>query len=190
MLALAILRDAIEKESNPELRFMLKMTFTSMVHLCSRLAAAGRPGYRPFSGVGWNQQSYWYTLEYLESNVWLKFESAINGHQGLINAKRQSNDELKDIRIAKKLNQLLNGTANILIVTGNSLDFMKDIPKNTIDYIFTDPPYDSSIQYGELGFLWTAWFGNAEGYIESLENEVIHNERQGKNFDTYEVGWI
>jgi len=185
LLALAILRDAIEKEANPELRFMLKMAFTSMVHLCSRLAAAGRPGYRPFSGVGWNQQSYWYTPEYLESNVWLKFESAINGHQGLIKAKRQSNDELKDIRLAKNLKQILSGDANILIVTGNSLDFMKEIEENTIDYIFTDPPYDSSIQYGELSYLWTAWFGNSEGYIESLKNEVIHNERQDKDFDAY-----
>ena len=185
LLALAILRDAIEKEANPELRFMLKMAFTSMVHLCSRLAAAGRPGYRPFSGVGWNQQSYWYTPEYLESNVWLKFESAINGSQGLIKAKRQSNVELKDIRIAKNLKQILSGEANILVVTGNSLDFMNEIAENTIDYIFTDPPYDSSIQYGELTYLWTAWFGDADGYIESLKNEVIHNERQGKDFDTY-----
>jgi len=185
LLALAVLRDAIEKEANPELRFMLKMAFTSMVHLCSRLAAAGRPGYRPFSGVGWNQQSYWYTPEYLESNVWLKFESAITGHQGLIKAKRQSNDELKDIRLAKNLKQILSGEANILVVTGNSLDFMNEIPENTVDYIFTDPPYDSSIQYGELSYLWTAWFGNSEEYIESLKNEVIHNEQQGKDFDAY-----
>ncbi|MDP2930548.1 MAG: hypothetical protein Q8N56_03010 [bacterium] len=161
------------------------MAFTSMVHLCGRLAAAGRPGYRPFSGVGWNQQSYWYTPEYLESNVWLKFEGAVNGHQGLMKAKRQSNDELKDIRIAKNLKQILNGDSNILIVTGDSLDFMKSIPDNSIDYIFTDPPYDSSIQYGELSYLWTAWFGDAHGYIENLKNEVIHNERQGKDFDTY-----
>jgi len=185
LLALSILRDAIEKEDKPELRFMLKTAFTSMVHLCSRLAAAGRPGYRPFSGVGWNQQSYWYTPEYLESNVWLKFESAINGHQGLMKAKRQSNDELKDIRIAKNLKQILSGDANILVVTGNSLDFMNEIAENNIDYIFTDPPYDSSLQYGELSYLWTAWFGNSEGYIESLKNEVIHNERQGKDFDAY-----
>lgn len=185
LLALSILRDAIEKETNSELRLMLKMAFTSMVHLCSRLAAAGRPGYRPFSGVGWNQQSYWYTPEYLESNVWLKFDSAVNGHQGLMKAKKQSNDELKDVRLAKNLDQLLSGDANILIVTDNCIDFMEGLTDNSIDYIFTDPPYDSSIQYGELSYLWTAWFGNSDNYIESLKNEVIHNERQNKDFDAY-----
>ena len=186
LLALSILRDAIEKESNLELKFMLKMSFTSMVHLCTRMSPISEGGhFTPFSSA-WVQHSYWYPSGfYMEQNVWNKFDSAINGHQGLIKAKRQSNDELKDIRLAKNLKQILSGDANILVVTGNSLDFMNEIAENTIDYIFTDPPYDSSIQYGELLFLWTAWFGNSEGYIESLENEVIHNERQGKDFDTY-----
>jgi 16S rRNA G966 N2-methylase RsmD len=186
LLALAILRDAIEKEPKPELRFMLKMAFTSMVHLCSRMSPISEAGhFTPFSSA-WTQHSYWYPSGfYMEQNIWNKFDSAINGHQGLIKAKKQSNDELKDIRLAKNLKQILSGEANILIVTGNSLDFMKEIGENTIDYIFTDPPYDSSIQYGELSYLWTAWFGNSEGYIESLKNEVIHNERQGKDFDAY-----
>jgi len=186
LLALAILRDAIEKESDAELRFMLKMAFTSMVHLCTRMSPISEGGhFTPFSSA-WTQHSYWYPSGFhMEQNIWNKFDSAINGHQGLIKAKKQSNDELKDIRLAKNLKQVLSGDANILIVTGNSLDFMKDITENSIDYIFTDPPYDSSIQYGELSYLWTAWFGNAEGYIENLKDEVIHNERQNKDFDTY-----
>ena len=157
LLALAILRDAIEKEPDSELRFMLKMGFTSMVHLCTRMSPISEAGhFTPFSSV-WIQHSYWYPSGfYMEQNIWNKFDSAINGHQGLIKAKKQSNDELKDIRLAKNLKQILSGEANILIITGNSLDFMKGIRENTIDYIFTDPPYDSSIQYGELSYLWTA----------------------------------
>lgn len=186
LLALAVLRDAIEKEANPELRFMLKMAFTSMVHLCSRMSPISEAGhFTPFSSA-WIQHSYWYPSGfYMEQNVWNKFNASIKGHQGLIKAKVQSNLELKDVRIAKNLKQILSGDANILIVTGNSLDFMKDIEENTVDYIFTDPPYDSSIQYGELSYLWTAWFGDNKGYIESLKNEVIHNERQDKDFDAY-----
>ncbi|MBN1692029.1 MAG: hypothetical protein JW845_00560 [Dehalococcoidales bacterium] len=186
LLALAMLRDAIEKEPDSDLRFMLKMAFTSMVHLCTHMSPISEGGhFTPFSSA-WTQHSYWYPSGlHMEQNVWNKFYSSIIGHQGLLKAKKQSNNELKDVRIAKNINQLLNGTANILIITANSLDFMKEIPKKMIDYIFTDPPYDSSIQYGELLFLWTAWFGNSKGYIESLGNEVIHNERQGKDFDVY-----
>ncbi|MCJ7653948.1 MAG: hypothetical protein MUO97_01380 [Dehalococcoidia bacterium] len=182
LLALANLRDAIERESDPELRFMLKMAFTSMVHLCSRMMPV-RPS-RPFSSV-WNEHSYWYAPENMEQNVWREFESSVIGKQGLLAAKAESNAVLKDVRFAKNLNQILSGAANILIVTGSSLDFMKEIPEGAIDYIFTDPPYDSSVQYGELSYLWVAWFGDSEDYLDSLKDEVIHNERQDKDFDAY-----
>jgi 16S rRNA G966 N2-methylase RsmD len=182
LLALSILRDAVEQEADLDIRFMLKMAFTSMVHLCSQMMPV-RPS-RPFSGF-WAEPSYWYTPVHMEQNVWEEFESAVVGRQGLLSAKVESNQELKDVRLAKNLSQILNGSANLLIVTGSALDFMRDMPGGVTDYIFTDPPYDSSIQYGELCYLWVAWFGDAENYLESLKNEIIHNERQGKDFDAY-----
>ena len=163
LLALAILRDALEKEPNTELRFLLKMAFTSMVHLCSRMTPV-RPS-RRFSSF-WAEPSYWSAPECMEQNVWNTFASSVMGRQGINEAKIESEATFKDIRFAKNLNQLLNGTANILIVTGDSLDFMKQIPDNSIDYIFTDPPDDSSIQYGELAYLWTAWFGNEKAMLK------------------------
>jgi 16S rRNA G966 N2-methylase RsmD len=182
LLASAVLHDAIEKEPDSELRFILKMAFTSMVHLCTRMTPV-RPT-RPFSSF-WVEPSYWYAPIYMEQNVWKVFESSVTGRQGIIEAKKESNEVLKDVRVAKNLTQIFNGSANILIVTGNSLDFMKEIPEGTIDYVFTDPPYDSSIQYGELLYLWTAWFGNAGNYVENLKDEIIHNVQQGKDFDAY-----
>ncbi|MDP2664709.1 MAG: hypothetical protein Q8O97_01945, partial [bacterium] len=80
LLALAILRDAIEKVAKPELRFMLKMAFTSMVHLCTRMTPV-RPT-RPFSSL-WAEHSYWSASVYMEQNVWKEFESSIKGRQGL-----------------------------------------------------------------------------------------------------------
>ena len=34
-----------------------------------------------------------------------------------------------------------------------------DVPSNSIDYIFTDPPYADAVQYGELNFVWESWLG-------------------------------
>jgi hypothetical protein len=34
-----------------------------------------------------------------------------------------------------------------------------DLPLNSLDYIFTDPPYAEKVQYGELNFIWEAWAG-------------------------------
>lgn len=34
---------------------------------------------------------------------------------------------------------------------------LSNIETDSIDYIFTDPPYSDTVQYGELNFIWEAW---------------------------------
>ena len=60
------------------------------------------------------------------------------------------------------------------------------MPDESIDYIFTDPPYDASIQFGELSYLWVSWLKLDENYLENLiANEIVRNERQEKDFTVY-----
>jgi DNA modification methylase len=47
---------------------------------------------------------------------------------------------------------------SVCISTQNAYN-ISQIPNNTVDYIFTDPPYGGTIQYGELGIVWEAWQG-------------------------------
>jgi hypothetical protein len=44
----------------------------------------------------------------------------------------------------------------VIVSTQSACDLTK-IPANSVDYIFTDPPYGENVQYGELNFLWEAW---------------------------------
>ena len=48
---------------------------------------------------------------------------------------------------------------------------------NSIDFIFTDPPYADKVQYGELNFIWEAWMGFDTHWHSQ---EVIVNESRGK----------
>src|SRR3990167_9805179 len=77
LYALAVLMEAIEDEENKIIRDFLIIAFTSMVHLCTRMTPV-RPT-RPMSSA-WTQQSYWFANEFMEQNVWNKFESSIYGH--------------------------------------------------------------------------------------------------------------
>jgi len=188
LYALAILMSVIEKEPNKILKDFLKIGFTSMSHLCTKMTPV-RPS-RPMSSA-WTQHSYWSANEFMESNVWHKFESAITGKQGLIKAKEESNSFFDKIKFGKKYHDVINGKADVYIHTGSCLDLMKDMYKfyyqdGCVDYIFTDPPYDSSIQYGELSYMWVAWLKKDKNYLETIEkDEVIHNEKQKKSFDVY-----
>ncbi|MGB8656804.1 MAG: DNA methyltransferase [Candidatus Zixiibacteriota bacterium] len=190
--ALAWLMEAIEDEKSRDLRDFLKIGFSSIVHLCSRMCPISEAGhFTPFSSA-WIQHSYWYPSgPYMEQNVWYKFESAVMGHQGLIKAKEESNEYFKNVRFGSNYKDVINYNADLCIYTGSSLDLMEDMIKEygetgCVDYVFTDPPYDASIQFGELAYLWVAWLKKDKGYLERIRSdEVVRNERQDKDFDVY-----
>jgi 16S rRNA G966 N2-methylase RsmD len=190
LAALAWLMEAIEKETSRDLRDFLKVAFTSMVHLCSRMCPISEAGhFTPYSSA-WVQHSYWYPSgPYMEQNVWHKFESAVLGHQGLRKAKAESNKCFSDVKFARHVEDVLENEADTYIHRGDSVKLMETIVKKhgpCIDYIFTDPPYDASVQYGELAYLWVAWLKQDRRYLEEiLASEVIRNERQHKPFRVY-----
>ena len=65
---------------------------------------------------------------------------------------------------------------NLIISTQSATNF-QDIRPNSIDYIFTDPPYADKIQYGELNFAWEAWL---DFNTDWLDREIIVNDTRGK----------
>lgn len=185
--ALAILMEAIEEEPNGNIRKFLKMGFSSMSHLCSRMNPISEAGhFTPFSSA-WIHHSYWYPSgPYMEQNVWNKFSSAIYGHQGLLKAKIESNSHFRDKIIGSSFKQVVSGKADIYIHTGSCLDLIRKIPEESVDYIFTDPPYDASIQFGELSYMWVSWLGINNDYIQNiLSSEIVRNDRQHKDFTVY-----
>jgi 16S rRNA G966 N2-methylase RsmD len=188
--AAAMIYEAIEQENSPQLKRFLLGAFSSMIHLCTKMMPVGNPAesnhYTFFSSPGWTQHSYWSAPRYMEQNVWDKFEGAVTGNQGIINAKNEANELFKDVKVTDDWSKVLAGEADIAIVTGDCVELMKKMPEESVDYIFTDPPYDASIQYGELSYLWNAWLKADFRYTENIvAHEVIRNERQKKPFEVY-----
>jgi len=66
------------------------------------------------------------------------------------------------------------------ITTQSSTD-LRQIPDNSIDYIFVDPPFGSNIIYSELNFLWEAWFR----VFSNQQQEAIVSAYQKKGFLEY-----
>ncbi|MCF7810755.1 DNA adenine methylase [bacterium] len=186
--ALSILMEAIEKQTDRDIKPFLKLAFTSMTHLCSRMTPV-RPT-RPLSSA-WTEHSYWYANEFMEQNVWEKFESSVLGKQGIIKAKEESNEYFNGVKFAKNFKDVIEDNADVFIYNGDCIELMENMykfygDKGCVDYIFTDPPYDSSIQFGELSYLWAAWAKFNNKYLDNIESkEIIHNEKQNKDFIVY-----
>jgi len=59
--------------------------------------------------------------------------------------------------IIKPLRQISNFNNGNAIIQTNSLGEISTVPKDSIDYIFTDPPFGDNLNYSELSFIWEAW---------------------------------
>ncbi len=70
--------------------------------------------------------------------------------------------------------------ANCIVSTNSSTD--EPIPDNSIDYIFTDPPFGANINYSELSFLWEAWLK----VTTNNSKEAICNDIQKKGLPEYQ----
>ena len=67
-------------------------------------------------------------------------------------------------------------------VSTQSATDLSNVPKEMIDYVFTDPPFGKNFMYSELNFLWEAWLG----VFTDNREEAIVNETQGKDISDYQ----
>ncbi|MBI3052401.1 hypothetical protein HYY74_08190 [Candidatus Woesearchaeota archaeon] len=185
LVSLSILLNHIEKIKDQKIKDIFQFAFTSMSHLASRMCPVAKPGgkghWSRFSATSfWSQHRYYLPIISMESNVWMLFRSAVEAKQGIINGKTDSNNKIKYYKEAKKFEDLRDG-ANIFLKTHNALELTQIIPKNSVDYVFTDPPYGGAVQYFELSTLWASWLKLDLNY----KDEVTINKQQNKDFDYY-----
>ena len=67
-------------------------------------------------------------------------------------------------------------SCEFLVSTQSACD-LSEIPRDSVDFIFTDPPYAGTIQYGELSALWEAWMGVS---LEWHKDEITVNAARGR----------
>lgn len=69
---------------------------------------------------------------------------------------------------------------NAEVRCSSSLDV--DLPDQSVDYIFTDPPFGGNIQYSEINFISEAWIGD----VTNADQEITVSSYQDKSIDDYE----
>ncbi|MCX6267047.1 MAG: DNA methyltransferase [Bacteroidetes bacterium] len=69
--------------------------------------------------------------------------------------------------------------SNIQILKGTATN-LKFIQKETVDYIYTDPPYGKKIPYLDLSVMWNAWL-DLEVTEQDFEQEAIEGGEQQKS---------
>jgi hypothetical protein len=71
---------------------------------------------------------------------------------------------------------------NAVAVSTNSATHLHGIPSNTIDYIFTDPPFGENIYYADLNYLVESWHRVTTGAVP----EAIIDRAKNKSLSDYQ----
>ncbi|WP_340399532.1 DNA methyltransferase [Paenibacillus sp. FSL H8-0079] len=159
LIVLGHLNELVKKGNNPYLGFL----FSSLLYRATQMNRIHLKKYF-FGGGGFNAGYLKGTL-YVSS---LPIETAI----------------IKQIKDRKKA--IVNGLRNIVgengdfsISTSSATEL--NFASNSIDYIFTDPPFGSNIMYSELNFIWESWLG----VFTNNDTEAIMNKTQNKHLTEY-----
>lgn len=67
-------------------------------------------------------------------------------------------------------------------ITNQSSIILSNIKNNSIDYIFTDPPFGDNLMYSELNFIWESWLK----VFTNNKSEAIINKVQRKGLKEYQ----
>ncbi|EUJ41576.1 DNA methyltransferase [Brochothrix campestris] len=149
-----ILSDFREKINNSNNKDFLLLLFTSQLINISKLNRF-RPGvsfpYNPMSGT-----------MYIGSLV---------SESNVIDAYRNKLKKFEKAFIIKNRNTMISTQSSTKI----------NLNDNSIDYIFTDPPFGANLMYSELSFMWETWLK----IQTNTDKETIISKKQNKAVDEY-----
>jgi adenine-specific DNA methylase len=154
--ALAYLWDVATRWPNTELRSKLLFTLTSLYQRVTVFSE-----FR-FWGGSSNTANFNVPAIMNEQNVFKVFE-----------------------RKAKTISWYLSSAPKVprqVRVSVQSVCHLTQLPDKSVDYIFTDPPFGSNINYSEMNFLWESWLG----VFTDNSQEAIVNKFQNKGIGEYQ----
>ncbi|OGX18103.1 MAG: hypothetical protein A3K83_00200 [Omnitrophica WOR_2 bacterium RBG_13_44_8b] len=167
LLILAALYDEIKKIEDDKIKNILLYTFTANVAFTSIIIPINEKRLRQNkapTGI-WGFKRFWVPPLHVENNVFRYFKNRL---ERTIKAKIETNELLKNCPYD---NKIFNKSSTTL-----------ELSNESIDYIFTDPPFGNMIPYFNLSTLWNAWLNEKVDSKSELiydQNHTFHHYEQG-----------
>ncbi|WP_409068362.1 DNA methyltransferase [Clostridium caseinilyticum] len=162
LIILSYLRKQILNIEDENIKNLFLLCFTSMLPNVSRMIPGDIKNCTYKSG--WVISKFWTPTVHTERNIFtcfnLRFKTVLKGKL-----------ELKDV------------DSNLVTFYNMDSSHLDNIQSNSIDYIFTDPPYGESIAYFALSHFWNCWLNFKVDY----EDEIIIDSYRDKDYADYDL---
>lgn len=167
---LGFLKFLIKKEPNKNIQHSLLLAFSSTITKINRTYHnSEQRNENAGDSAAFRYYRYRIAVNEVDLNVWNSYETKF---KKVLNAKQE---------IQFKINETTVTEASIFKGTATNL---KGVPKESVDYIYTDPPYGKKIPYLDLSVMWNAWL-DLKVTEEDFKQEAIEGGEHKKSKDDY-----
>lgn len=160
LIILSQLKDKISSVSDEKIKKLLLFTFTSMLANVSNMLPGDTD--KATYKSGWVISKFWTPKVHTERNIFHCFNLRINS-------------------IYRGKKELIDVDDNLIELFVQDSNNLKNIEDESIDYIFTDPPYGESIAYLALSQFWNSWLK----YDVDYSNEIIIDSYRNKGYSDF-----
>lgn len=173
LLSYAVLFNHINRIRNIEIRDMMRYVFSATMSKVN-LTYWDNENRGPEGGGASIFGAYRYHRPpgSVELNVWKNFSNRV---KYIVNGKKKWNKMTEGILLED----------NLKIIQCSVLEMDKYLEDNSIDYIYTDPPYGGNIAYLDLSTMWNAWLGFKVD-LNMKQDEIIEGGDLDKDQKNYE----
>lgn len=158
LTAMSHLWQTIHRIEDTNLAGFMAFVFTSLYQRVTRFSE-----FRFWGGSG-NTANFNVPFIFKEANVFTTFERKARAIQDHLETTASH----------------YSGQITVVRNSATSLDYL---PDESVDLIFTDPPFGANLNYSEMNILWESWLGE----FTDTKDEAIINRFQNKDLDRYKA---
>ncbi len=157
LAGLALIKRAIDSEPDTIVRDLLLLAWSASVAKLNKtfLSAKGRAPSRGGSSI-FSIYRYKLASQCVELPVWETFHGRF---LNVLTAKEEILQAQSYWQALAKGSRTLDSHRDLQVMAHDAVDLERILKPNSVDYIFTDPPYGAFISYLDLSVLWNHWLG-------------------------------
>ncbi|MEG3436182.1 hypothetical protein V0288_03545 [Pannus brasiliensis CCIBt3594] len=168
LFSLSLLLNHINSIADPIVKDLMRFAFSATLNTTNLTFSStkGRIDSRGNSGI-MHRYRYWIPPRTIELNVWKQF------------AQKFKNTAIFKIETNKEIGDFYRDNCSIFNFSATDLS---GIASESVDYIYTDPPYGQHIAYLDLSTMWNAWLefdvSDSARELEAIEGGDLKKSKQ------------
>ncbi len=121
---------------------------------------------------------YWRPGKKVIIDVWKNFEQRFEN----IKKVKQESNKLFSNYFKEPQKDFFKENSTFEVIKGSATNLSKFLPAESVDYIYTDPPYGAHIAYLDLSTMWNAWLGfdvsEEDRKLEAIEGGELKKSKE------------